>query len=287
MRQTTTQQTLSSYTLTVTDVLLAGQTIAALDGCTVLVNTLPAVLPYTLLAGDVLDVTHTLDRTHPSGFLLLGPDRGAGGGGVSRLSSTRTPMPTIRANGAGAQRSVYHFTMEFTTTVQIAAEGIRLDADGLNAESVVDLSINDALGVPFAYGVGSQSNSNTGVSESIVTFSTPANLPPGSYVLTVGFVPGTVLTLQGGASRQNGVTAQTFNFQAVSTYSFSLITLLTGSGNVLGRLSSGAMRVVATPTADPALWYDGCFEVVSAPAAVPYLRTQHEGVGYKLALVPE
>ena len=71
MRQTTTQQTLSSYVLTVSDTLLAGQTISALDGCTLTINGAAPTLPHTLAVGEVLAVTHGRDRTHPSGLTLL------------------------------------------------------------------------------------------------------------------------------------------------------------------------------------------------------------------------
>lgn len=285
MRQISTQQTLTSYTLTITDTLLAGQTIISLDGCTITVDGVTPALPYLLVANQVLGVTHGRDRTHPSGMSLLAPGT-AEVANVARLSSTVVPMPGIRASGAATVHAVSQFSMNFTVTSQTAAEGVLIDADGLSADSVIDVNINDAVGVPFAYGVGLQNNANVGISETQVTFANPANLPPGNYVLTVGFKAGTLLTLPSGAARQNGVTAYAFDLVAV-TYSFSRIVLLSGAGNVLGRLSAGAMRVVAAPTVNPTTWYDTCAEIVAAPAAVPYLRTRHEGVNYKVTLVPE
>lgn len=71
MRQTTTQLQATDYTLTVTDALLAGQTVTALDGCTATLNGQPLYLPHTFAVGEVLSVTHTRDDTHLSGLTLL------------------------------------------------------------------------------------------------------------------------------------------------------------------------------------------------------------------------
>ncbi|GGR11349.1 GDSL-type esterase/lipase family protein [Deinococcus ruber] len=71
MRQTTTQLSQQSYTLTITDALLAGETITAVQGGTLTINGSAPTLPHLLVVGEVLTFTHTAGPAALSGITLL------------------------------------------------------------------------------------------------------------------------------------------------------------------------------------------------------------------------
>ncbi len=236
-------------------------------------------------------VTATLSAGSTITFVSDAPDAGLGGSGQVRVYGARTVLPApATLNLTGDQVGFNSFGNKAALTYS----GLAVLIDGPAEAYTVAAAVGGGLTLSAYSDVGAAIKKTAGQEMATFTFSAPL-VATQTYGFLIRRTGGGSIAMPTWApadmAEQHGETpffvatggvAVTQGQNRRPAYQL-LSPSLALPRTVLGHLSPDALPTTPLPT----LLADGQGEVVLPSGAAPYLRTRHEGVNYRVALVPE